>query len=101
MALKAKSQFCSTNLCIAYYTELLGQNLAREWGKWIENKEAGPEDSVRRWFIEKNYYTFGKFAYPMPSWMCRKEPCGHYTQVSYIKKTSHVSVGKTFIGLIC
>ena len=59
-----------------------GQNLAREWGKWIENKEAGPEDSVRRWFIEKNYYTFGKFAYPMPSWMCRKAPCGHYTQVS-------------------
>ena len=59
-----------------------GQNLAREWGKWIESKDAGPEDSVRRWFIEKNYYSFSKFAYPMPSWMCRKEPCGHYTQVS-------------------
>ena len=64
---------------------LSGQNLAREWGKWIENKDAGPEDSVRRWFIEKNYYTFGKFAYPMQSWMCRKEPCGHYTQVSNIR----------------
>lgn len=56
--------------------------MAREWGKWIESEDAGPEDSVRRWFIEKNYYSFSKFAYPMPSWMCRKEPCGHYTQVS-------------------
>ena len=71
----------------------LGQNLAREWGKWIENKEAGPEDSVRRWFIEKNYYTFGKFSYPMQSWMCRKEPCGHYTQVSNINIP--VLLGKT------
>jgi len=68
-----------------FRSKSVGQNLAREWGKWIENKEAGPEDSVRRWFIEKSYYTFGKFAYPMPSWMCRKEPCGHYTQVVWAK----------------
>lgn len=64
-----------------FRSKTVGQNLAREWGKWIQNKQGGPEESVRRWFNEKNYYTFGKFAYPMPSSMCRKEPCGHYTQV--------------------
>ena len=74
--------FIFTNLFS--YCQLSGQNLAREWGKWIENKEAGPEDSVRRWFKERDYYSFGKFAYPMPRSMCRKEPCGHYTQVSVI-----------------
>nr|XP_058964222.1 protein draper-like [Pocillopora verrucosa]XP_058964229.1 protein draper-like [Pocillopora verrucosa]XP_058964237.1 protein draper-like [Pocillopora verrucosa] len=68
-----------------FRSKSVGQNLAREWGKWIESKDAGPEDSVRRWFIEKNYYSFSKFAYPMPSWMCRKEPCGHYTQVVWAK----------------
>ena len=36
---------------------------------------------MRRWFNERKYYSFGKFAYPMPQSMCTKEPCGHYTQV--------------------
>ncbi|XP_068679131.1 uncharacterized protein [Montipora foliosa] len=65
----------------AFRSKTVGQNLAREWGKWIDNKQSGPVDSVRRWFVEKDYYTFGKFTYPMPPSMCRKEPCGHYTQV--------------------
>ncbi|CAH3157902.1 unnamed protein product [Porites lobata] len=66
---------------IAFRSKTVGQNLAREWGKWIDNKNAGPEDSVRRWFNERDYYSFGKFAYPMPQSMCTRKPCGHYTQV--------------------
>lgn len=52
-----------------------GQNLARQWGV-LEN----PEDRVKPWYDEHQYYSYSKFTSPMGA-ACSKEPCGHYTQV--------------------
>ena len=52
-----------------------GQNLAQEYGRL-----SSPEDRVKRWYEEYQYYTFSKYTSPMGA-SCKKTPCGHYTQV--------------------
>ncbi|XP_078361849.1 uncharacterized protein LOC144646177 isoform X2 [Oculina patagonica] len=64
----------------------VGQNLAREWGV-LET----PEDRVKPWYAEHQYYSYSKFASPMGA-ACSKEPCGHYTQLVWAK-TKHVGCG--------
>ena len=51
-----------------------GQNLAREYGK-LED----PTDRVKKWFDEREYYTYSK--YTVDGGACTRKPCGHYVQV--------------------
>ena len=65
-------------ICLLYiYRTVLktGQNLARQWGT-LDN----PDDRVKSWYQERQYYSYSKFTSPMGA-SCSKEPCGHYTQV--------------------
>ncbi|XP_022805617.1 multiple epidermal growth factor-like domains protein 10 [Stylophora pistillata] len=56
-----------------------GQNLAREYVRL-----SNPEDRVKIWYDEYQYWTFGKYTSPMGA-SCTKTPCGHYTQIVWAK----------------
>lgn len=64
----------------------VGQNLARQWGT-LDN----PDDRVKAWYEERQYYSHSKFTIPMGA-SCSKEPCGHYTQVVWAK-TKYLGCG--------
>ncbi|XP_067032873.1 uncharacterized protein [Acropora muricata] len=72
----------------AKFTKQLGQNLAREVGHLKT-----PEDRVMRWFNESYYYTYSK--YTSTGGNCRRQPCGHYTQLAWAN-VKYVGCAKTF-----
>lgn len=67
----------------------IGENI---WAWSVGGKKKIPEDPIQMWFDEKQYYVY-------ETQQCRKQPCGHYTTVTWAE-TTHVGCGFAQCGYL-